>query len=283
MIKISTVFILISLLCIGAAINSFVESKHSIVGDENWRGDLQKPRVRAGTITHGAVASEDVPWKAPKITEKGENWTFDLFTPPTITREGDKFSAAWPWLKEKQVTINFDVISIEKKVYPLQFGGYFIAPTVEDVSSTDSEVVFMLRDGEAEKTMAVKLGQKIENHGVELRNFREKGPNGEVISYPQLTLFDSKINREIVLTSMLKCYDELWNIKLRSKIDSGEILLSHIGENFSVGEAIYGLEKINLEEKSLEFSQKIGKDRRTFFRSIGDVEKINPENNQDKM
>ncbi|MDR1435196.1 MAG: hypothetical protein LBI77_02215 [Puniceicoccales bacterium] len=282
MIKTSKIFILISLPWIAAGINFSMESKHSIADDENRRGDFQNPKTRGEIIGYEAIAIEDALWEEPKIAEKGENWTFDLFTSPTITREGDKFLATWPWLKERQITINFDVISIEKKVYPLQFGGYFSAPTVEGIPWVDGGYVFMLRDGNTRKTMTVKLGQKIGSHGVEVRNFKEKGPNGEIVSYPQLTLFDSKINREIILTPMLQYYDGLWDIKLRSKVDNGEILLSHGGENFSVGEEIYTLENINLKEKSLEFSQKMGKDNYTFFRSIGDGEKADPPDNKGK-
>jgi hypothetical protein len=214
------------------------------------------------------VSVPDITWKNPKTAPKGENWTFDLFTAPTIVREGTAFKATLPWLAKSQSTINFAIVKIEKKIYPLQFSSYFNRPLVDGKKSEDQSLSFMLNDAQTSESLQVRLGQVIERHNVEVLHFAEKGPDGEEQSYPQLKIMDRNINREIILTAEKTYYDELFDIRLRSKIDEKEISLSHREEEFSIGGDRYVLKKIDVEKKMLEFSQKVGKDSCSFSLEI---------------
>ncbi|MDR0417898.1 MAG: hypothetical protein LBH08_00475 [Puniceicoccales bacterium] len=210
----------------------------------------------------------NVPWKNPRIAPKGKSWTFDLFTSPTILREGTEFKATFPWMEKSQSTINFEIIELSKKVYPLQFSGYFSRPIVNGKKSEDHSFSFILSDVQNRESFQVQLGQVVEYYGVEILSFIEKGSNGEIQGYPQLKVMDHNIGREVILTPEKRYYDQLFVIRLRSKVDKSEFFLSHIDEEFSVGGDQYVLKKIDEEKKRLEFLQKMGKDSCVFSLEI---------------
>jgi hypothetical protein len=128
----------------------------------------------------------------------------------------------------------------------------------------------MLYDWEENQTILAKLGQSFERYGIDIIRFEEQDPKGEVVDYPRLTIFDGKNNREFVLTSAPKYWDDLWDIQVRSKEDQSITILSRQGEDFTVGGEHYTLERVNLEEKLLQFSQKVGRDSCTFSLHIPD-------------
>jgi hypothetical protein len=268
MTRVSKVFIILSLLFLAASMEYIVESLYSNTRREKKQTIEQQSHSQAILLGPETAKVTDAVWRESTVSPKGENWTFDLFTAPTIGREEGNFSATLPWLKTTPTMIPFNLIAIERKLYPLQFGGYFSMPTVDNVSSTDGGYAFMLRDSQTNESLTVKVGQSLEKYGVEIKSFEEQGPAGEVQGYPCLIVFDSKLNQEISLTSAPKYYDELWDIKLSLKDDGKEILLSHIGEEFSADSKNYALEAIDFDNKSLKFSQKMGKNPCFFAMSI---------------
>ncbi|MDR0740618.1 MAG: hypothetical protein LBF34_02820 [Puniceicoccales bacterium] len=257
MTKISKFLIFITLIFLAASVERAIEAwrLRSDKGKSNSNPIAQK---RSAVVERETIDIADVTWKTPKTVPHGENWTFDLFTSPTIVREGTEFKATLPWLKKSQSTINFEVVKVDKKIYPLQFSGYFNRPTVD--GQTDPSICFMLGDAQTHESLQVQSGQIIKRHNVEILSFTEKGPDGTVQGYPQLKIMDRNINREIILTPEKKYYDQLFDIRLRSKIDEKEISISSIGEEFSIGDDQYVLKKIDEEKKTLDFSQKVGKD-----------------------
>ncbi|MDR0590350.1 MAG: hypothetical protein LBG09_00605 [Puniceicoccales bacterium] len=264
MTKIIKIFTIISLLFLGAGVKCFLETKSPNANHSENQDPNPAPILSSETAASDVAKIVDVPWKGPETSPKGEHWTFDLFTAPTISRDGGNFIAALPWLKKSQTTVNFEVISVAQKLYPLQLSGYFTAPIVDGLASADGGYTFMLRDGTTRESLVVKLGQNLEQYGVEVRKFEEKGAAGETQGYPRLTVFDRNISREVTLTAAPQYYDALWEIKLRLKAEGKEILLSRAGEKFSVGAECYTLESVDAEGKLLTFSQKIGKNTQIF-------------------
>jgi hypothetical protein len=269
MTKITKIFTIVSLLFLGAGVKCFLETKSPSANCPEKQHPNPAPIGSSEAAASDAAKIVDVPWKEPETSPKGENWTFDLFTAPTISSDGGNFVAALPWLKKSQATVDFEVISVEQKLYPLRFSGYFAAPTVDDLASAGGSYTFMLRDGTTHESLAVKLGQNLERYGVDVRKFEEKNAAGETQDYPRLTLFDRNSNREVTLTAAPQYYDMLWDIKLRLKAEGKEILLSRAGENFSVGSECYALESIDANGKLLTFSQKIGKSMQNFSLPVG--------------
>ncbi|MDR1303232.1 MAG: hypothetical protein LBJ81_01275 [Puniceicoccales bacterium] len=270
MSKITKIFTIISFLFFVAGVKCFLETQSPSAdrpGNQHPNPDPAPIRPSEAAASD-AVKMGDVPWNGPEASPKGEHWTFDLFTAPTISRDGGNFVAALPWLKKSQSTVNFEVISVARRLYPLRFSGYFAAPTVDGLPSADGGYTFMLRGGAIHESLAVKLGQNLEKYGVEIRKFEEKSAAGETQGYPRLTLFDRSIGREVTLTAAPQYYDALWDIKLRLKAEGKEILLSRTGENFSVGSECYALESVDAEGKLLTFSQKIGKSAQNFSLAV---------------
>ncbi|MDR3317217.1 MAG: hypothetical protein LBS71_00200 [Puniceicoccales bacterium] len=261
------VFIFISVLFLGASVPYIIQLKH-LKSDKDSSKNTQQKAVKAVTLVTETAKIEDIVWKEPQQSPKGEHWTFDLFTAPTISKEEGNFVAILPWLKKSPIMIPFEIISIEKKLYPLQFGGYFDTPIIAGVRSLEIGFSFMLRDTESNESLIAKLEQILEKYGVEVRKFEEKGVDGIIEGYPRLILWDSKLNKEVLLTSALTYYDTLWNIKLRIKADGKEIILSQIGEEFTIESDNYKLEEIDFGKKMLNFSQKMGKNLCRFSLSM---------------
>jgi hypothetical protein len=259
MTKIAKFLIFITLIFGAASVERAIEAwrLRSHKGESNSNPVAQK---RSAVVEHETIAIADVTWKIPETAPNGENWTFDLFTSPTIVREGTEFKATLPWLKKNQSTINFEIIGVDKKVYPLQFSGYFDQPTVDGKTSGNPSIFFMLSDVQIHESLQVQLGQVIDRHNIEILSFIEKAPDGTVQGYPQLKIMDHNDNREIILTPEKKYYDQLFDIRLRSKVDQKEISISHAGEEFFIGDDQYVFKKIDEEKKILDFSQKVGKD-----------------------
>ncbi|MDR1590879.1 MAG: hypothetical protein LBR92_02690 [Puniceicoccales bacterium] len=261
MTKIAKFLIFIALIFIAAFVERTIEA---------WRLRSNKvehtpmAKNRSMVVERETVDISSVTWKTPETSPKGENWTFDLFTSPTIVREETEFKSTFPWLEKNQSTINFEIVGVKRKIYPLQFSGYFNQPTVDGQKSEDQSFSFMLGDAQTNESLQVRLGQIVDRYKVEILSFAEKGPDGEIQGYPQLKIMDHDLNREMILTPEKKYYDHLFDVRLRSKVDGKEILLSRIEEVFSVGTDQYVLKKINEEKKILEFSQKIGKDSCNF-------------------
>jgi hypothetical protein len=266
MTKIAKFLIFIALVFMAASVERRIKSGLlQLSGD--WQDDSSQ-MVQSTVGERETVSVADVTWKNPQTPPKGENWTFDLFTAPTIVSEGTEFKSTLPWLEKSQSTINFESVKMGKKIYPLQFSGYFNQPVVDGKKSEDQSFSFMLNDAQTNESLQVKLGQAIERQNIEVLSFTEKCSNGEVQGYPQLKVMDRGINREVILTPEKKYYDELFDIRLRSKIDEKEISLSREGEEFSIGDDRYVLKKIDSEKKMLEFSQKVGKDSCSFSLEI---------------
>jgi hypothetical protein len=259
MTKIAKFLIFITLIFGAASVERAVETWRL---RSNGEASHSNPMAQKRSIVaeRETIAIADVTWKTPETAPHGENWTFDLFTSPTIVREGTEFKSTLPWLKKSQSTINFEIVKMGKKIYPLQFSGYFDQPMVDGKTSENPSVFFMLNDVQTHESLQVQLGQVIERHNVEILSFTEKGSDGTVQGYPQLKIMDRNDNREIILTPEKKYYDQLFDIRLRSKVDEKEIILSHEEEEFSIGNDQYVLKKIDEEKKILDFSQKIGKD-----------------------
>ncbi|MDR2806956.1 MAG: hypothetical protein LBB11_02265 [Puniceicoccales bacterium] len=253
------IFVIIALLGCFGAVKYILSTRNQITSHSELRIE-QKVKREPMTIQRKTVHVQDLLWKEPEIAEKGVSWTFDLFTAPTISREREKFSAFFPWMKKNQSAINFEVISMDKKRYPLQFGGYFSTPHRRGVASANSECVFILRDVNTQETFIAKLGQRIEKYGIEIKKFEEKGPEDTVVGYPQLTVFDTQNQQQEILTREVKYDETSRDIRLRSKIDGRDISIARIGETFTVNNEIYTLENINFESNFLEFSQKVGKE-----------------------
>jgi hypothetical protein len=260
MTKIAKFLIFMAIVFMAAAVERIIEARRLHSSKDGRSNSDQMAQKGSMVVERETVNIADVTWKNPPTAPKGENWTFDLFTAPTIVREGTEFKSTLPWLEKSQSTINFEVIGMGQKIYPLQFSGYFNQPVVDGQKSEDQSFSFILSDMQTRESLQVKLGQVVERYNVEILSFTEKGPNGEIQGYPQLKIMDRGINRDITLTPEKKYYDQLFDIHLRSKIDEKEISLSHVEEEFSIGSDQYVLKKIDMEKKILEFSQKVGKD-----------------------
>ncbi|UPA28230.1 MAG: Amuc_1100 family pilus-like protein [Verrucomicrobiota bacterium] len=191
-------------------------------------------------------------WSDPPQAPRGEAWTFDLFTPPTIVLKNDHYQATLPWLPQPkpETRVVFACTALERLLYPIQLLGYIIPPP--DASGV-SRPHFFLKNVETQESFQATLGDTVTAHSLELVDFNERGPE----NCQQLNLLDHELSREEILTPETK-YDTQRvkvNLEYREELiepdadalesETKTVSLTHIGENFKIGDRQYTLTSVD--------------------------------------
>ena len=248
--------LLILSLILGACALERIAKQHGLRTDHESQPQNKISPKHQINIVSNLVETNDEFWSAPKEDVRGEGWTFDLFTAPTITQKDGQYRASLPWITATvEQEVKFELIALEPKLYPIQFLGFIELPK-KDGGQIKS---FMIRDNDQQQTLQAKLGDTITTHKIEIKNFEERGPEGLVTGYPKLYVTDHEFQREEILTPKEKYYEHLFHLVIKTNDDQPEISLSHIGENFSIGEATYSVLSADMDKKIVLLEQKLGK------------------------
>jgi hypothetical protein len=146
MTRIAKFLVAIALICMVISVERIMEARWLPAYGDGRNDSTRIPQKGSVMAERETVTIVDVIGKNPRLALKGELWTFDRFTSPTIRREGTGFKSIFPWMEKNQLTINFEVVRVEKKLYPLQFSGYFTQPTADGQKSKDPSFSFRLSD-----------------------------------------------------------------------------------------------------------------------------------------
>lgn len=216
-----------------------VDSKNTLTEKQT----LTKDVIRKGENLH-------VYWEEPKPSIKGNFWTFDLFTAPTITRKDGILAAHFPWMLIEEGKVDLELIDMQHPLYPIQFSGYYDSPN-EGQSRT-----FLLKDIENKTLLQGTLGTILQPWGIELVAFEERGPNAEVVGYPRLGV-QKKDSKDTIWLTSTSAYDEQqFVVTLRSQSEKNEFRLTQIGESFRHRSQEWVLLDVNFDKKQITIQQK---------------------------
>ena len=190
-------------------------------------------------------------WRPPHQSTKGENWTFDLFTAPTITKLDDQFDATFPWLQQFTAqSFPLELKTFEKKIYPLQFSGYLLEP-----NSQNHEYMIILYDHLKKKSLTVKVGDFLEKYNVKIKNFTQNAPSNDAISYihPEVVLEDFTENIHVTLLPQTVYYNEIFDIIIENSDNKSTIDIDRVGYKFICNDVEFAVKKIDYKFKKLTF------------------------------
>ena len=223
--------------------------------------DRDKPREKLlankteEEIKHEIADTSNVFWEKPKESPKGEVWTFDLFTAPTITKENGQYKASLPWVAQLDLKTELQLVRLEKILYPIQYLGFFLSP-----GKSNQSMILMLSDVEKNDQISAKIGDTVTSHKLEITRFEEKGADGSVSGYPKVYIKDHETQREEILTPVKKYYDHLFRMVLKQSDGSEVNITSQVGKTFSAGNSEYKVLSVDMAQKRVTLEQKIGKD-----------------------
>lgn len=249
--QILTFFVAAGLFLWGGAkkIQFYTYKKHSLEEKNNTNSVSKIPYLYAKISD---TASVENMWKAPKISPEGENWTFDLFTAPTIVKVGKFFESYYPWMRHssKQL-IPVQLVNLAPKKYPLRLSGFYCGPNQN--SKSDRNEVFILLDEQKNSVYSGKIGQKLEQFPASLVSFNEKATGNENIPYihPELTIWDEESHQEMKLISKTTYYPDRWDILIKSKISEETFTLEQLGNTFTLNEDTFTLKEVLLDQRSV--------------------------------
>lgn len=192
-------------------------------------------------------------WEEPKPSIKGNFWTFDLFTAPTITRKDGILAAHFPWMSPEEDKVDLELIAMHHPLYAVQFTGFYDAP------GTKQDRVFLLKDIKGKTLLKGALGETLQPLEIELVAFEERGPNSEIAGYPRLQVRKKDSNATIWLTSTPTYDEQQFIVTLRSRSDKNEFQLTQIGESFFYRSQEWILTDVNFDKKQITIQQKNGK------------------------
>ncbi len=187
-------------------------------------------------------------WSKPPAQSRGSDWLYEVFTPPVIiyNRVAQSFEVASPHAPAKPVAAEpgLQLLSVKIEPYRLQLVGYFGKPG-------DYQAAFATPH--SSETILARPGHRFETLALTLKSFDvrkvaiEGGAQGPVYEVAALAVLQDEIaGTEVVLDSRTrKLTDTPLAVFNRVGETDGAREL-HEGDTFSCDEAVYRVERIQL-------------------------------------
>ncbi|MDR0445190.1 MAG: hypothetical protein LBG98_02825 [Puniceicoccales bacterium] len=188
-------------------------------------------------------------WRKPEAMALGPTWVFDLFTPPQITLMGKTFLAELPEYTSDPLAFELEFISFQKTPYRIQFEGYVLEQPKAKASYKD--YIIMLNDLQRQHAFRCTVGSAIPTSRISISDFKlisMKTEEGIELQEPVVTIFDQETEQYVDLNREKKYYDNVYTIVFRSLKSGDSHVFQAIGDSVTVGDALYILSDIDLQE-----------------------------------
>lgn len=228
---------------------------------------------------HEATAPEEGEevWAAPESQSRGEEWVFDVFTPPVIYYDPNSREFAVTPPSQQQVVddgeaqwaaFELDLIEVRLRPYKLQLVGYAgeDGSYVAYFESVSTGGLLLLREGQENPDLGVKLLSFQEQR---IRSSNESAtPVVQTIGVARL--LDRASGQEISLTNVeTKMFSDL-EARLRVR-STGAILSAQAGRTLELADGDYLIEDLSVEPQAAMIT-KISKDgTRRFSKTLTPV------------
>lgn len=225
------------------------------------RAELIAPRMVGSAYVSEHVSGPTAPkaaWSKPTVTMVEGDWVSDLFTPPDVLFDAQTgtFVAARADTAAKPAageSLSLQLLSVKPEAYRLQLAGYF--GHAEDylgafVSSQTAE------------TLLARAGHRFAALGLTLKNFdvrtvllteTEAGPVYEAAALA--VLHDEQTGAEVVLDSRRPLFTNNLLAVFRLPGEAGAARELREGDSFAIADAVYRVERIQLEPAEVVLSR----------------------------
>lgn len=256
--------LLAMLLFAWVGVNAVIEVRKldSIAGQ--GRPLLSELKVNAPLYDAEAPSSPDVTWKSPVQQSRGENWVFDVFTPPVIyydpqTRElaVTPASAARPDPGANDWAVfNIELLEVRQRPYKLQLVGYAGSEGsyIAYFEASQSGALVYLTEGQEESNLGVRL-ISFEERRTETRN-EDDTPVVQRVGVARLA--DFEIGKEVTLTNTEQMYFP--DLEARVRLQPGGIeRFVNIGSSIETQSGDYVIQDLSADPQEAIIT-KISKD-----------------------
>lgn len=259
-------------LLLGAAAIVFVLVAAWIFGGDSGDGFDKLPKAGPGKnyqpIGMDAPDVKTEVWERPRSQKSGNEWVYDLFTPPEIYYdEATKKFTVTPPVEggARTETEHFPValVQIKQDVFPLQLVGYDEdkrGVSTGHFENADTGEIFRARLTKAggvfpnsAKRHLAALGYKLESFEVKRLNIESEGSMTLRDTVATATVVDEKTGASATLTNKRRLVRGMPFAVLRI-VGSGETLELRAGAEFEAGGFRYTL--LSVETDSVEIEQK---------------------------
>lgn len=197
----------------------------------------------------GGVAEE---WVEPAAQSAGPEWIYDVFTPPIIyfdetTRE---FLPQPPRAPDLPPPFGVELVEVKRDLYRLQLEGYLDAPSGDPADAT-----LIFANEETGAAVRGAVGMDNDEVGFSVVSFavpREE-VDGLLRRVPTVTIFDKRIQREVVLTTIQNLYleDSAVAVLEGTGEDRPRFEIESNGESFTIGSANFTVTDISFDNQSV--------------------------------
>jgi len=248
-----------------------VRKLDSIAGQ--GRALLSELKVNAPSYEAESPSPNSVKWLSAESQSRGEEWVFDVFTPPVIYYDPNsrEFAVTPPSMQpvdtgdQLWAQFNVELIEVRQRPYKLQLVGYAGSPAsyVAYFENTETGALVFLKEGQEEAELGVRLSsfqeQKIE--------ISKEGDTSVIQNVGVARLADYASGQEVSLTNMeTRMFSEL-EAKIRL-LPGGHVRLVQVGSRLELESGDYLIEDLSAQPPEAMIT-KISKDGgRRFSRTL---------------
>ena len=187
-------------------------------------------------------------WDKPKPQSAGEQWLFQVFTPPKIwIDEKGNFSAQ---ALTAPVPFGIDLVSFEREKYRYKFLSF--------LGKRKNPTFFILFDNNTGKELRVRQKKDYDDFRITEYKITKKEVIGSNINkrkifdqIPTIEIIEKISGTKFNLILGDDIYKDQFLIGLKSLQSSKTFFVKYIGDSFNTDEAEYFIERINSIEKSI--------------------------------
>jgi len=200
---------------------------------------------------------QDVEWPEPLPQAAGQDWLYDVFTPPKIYIRNGAFDAEPPKDIVPPQPFGIYLADIRQKPYRIQLEGY-----IEEDLTDSSKSLLLLFNEETQKQVRARPGDEkadVEFKVISFEIARMQDENGGIAKVATGVILDQRTGEEITLVHGEKLFYEEVTVYVRSAEDpSFEFVTTSVDVpvDFEGPIGHYTLQEINLEESSVTVEKK---------------------------
>lgn len=225
---------------------------------------LSEQKVNAPTYEAEVPESKDLNWISAKSQSRGEDWVFDVFTPPVIYYDPNsrEFAVTPPSLQVVEsgdtlwAAFDVELIEVRQRPYKLQLVGY---------AGSEGSYIAYFENSNSGGLVYLSLGQEESDLGVRLISFAEQkievaseGGTPVVETVGVARIADYASGQEISLTNLeTKMYSDL-EARIRL-LPGGAVRSVQIGSRLALETGDYLIEDLSVQPPEATIT-KISKD-----------------------
>lgn len=195
-----------------------------------------------------SVSLEFPTWGAPPPQSSGDDWVYDIFTPPRIYYDevNDIFVVRRPGRGPgDRVELEIEFVRFEEQPYRIQLTGY---------AGRDEDPLITFLDNETGEVFMTRKNREVPEADMEVRSFnvRRVEQNGVVMRIPEAVIFDRRTGEEVTLVEEETRYLDEPAIVVTTSEDPPRTINARPGEMFDVGEYSYLIEEYTVDPPEIE-------------------------------